>query len=108
MVDKLLNLGKSVGTIAIIFLSTKTLGASSTEYVFTAPPEVNRQIVKTPHSKIDYPLYECKSETVAKPEKATESTEATQVNHAVDIHDCNCQDCEDKLEESELDLADQP
>jgi hypothetical protein len=110
MVYKLLNIGKHAGAIrlrlgfaiAIIFLSTETLGASSTEYVFTAPPEVNRQIVEIPPSETDYPLYECGSEKVAKPETATKAT------NALDVRDCKCQDCEDTLEESELDPADQP
>jgi hypothetical protein len=105
MVYKLLNVGKHAGAIAIIFLSTKTLDASSTEYVFTAPPEVNRQIVEIPPSETDYPLYECKAEAVAKSETDTESTAAS---NALDIHDCNCQDCEHTLEESELDPAEQP
>jgi hypothetical protein len=103
MVYQLLHIGKPVGAIAIVFLSTVNLGASSKEYIFTAPPEINRQIVKTPPSKTDYPFYECNSETVAKPEKATEATEA---NQALEIHDCNCQDCEDTLEKSELDPVD--
>ncbi|MGL5835994.1 MAG: hypothetical protein ACRC1Z_22595 [Waterburya sp.] len=113
MLDKLLNNGKPLReirqplhlAIAIVFLSTNPLGASSKEYVFTAPPEVNRRIVKTPSSKTDYPLYECRSEAMVKPEKATEATE---VNHALDIHDCNDQDSEDKLEESELAPTEQP
>jgi hypothetical protein len=87
--------------IAVIFLSTKTLSASSTEYVFTAPPEVNRQIVEVPPSETDYPLYECSSEAISKLETATEA------NNALDTHDCNCQDCENTLEESELAPADQ-
>jgi len=107
MVYKLLNIGKHGGAIAVIFLSTKTLSASSTEYVFTAPPEVNRQIVEVPPSDTDYPLYECSSEAIAKPEAVTEATEATEVNNALDTHDCNCQDCENTLEESELAPADQ-
>lgn len=119
MVYKLLNIGKHAGAIrlrlgfaiAIIFLSTKTLGASATEYVFTAPPEVNRQIVEIPPSETEYPLYECSSEKVTKPETATEATDATDATEAknpLDGHDCNCQNCEDTLEESELDPADQP
>jgi hypothetical protein len=116
MVYKLLNIGKHAGAIrlrlgfaiAIIFLSTKTLDASSTEYVFTAPPEVNRQIVEIPPSETEYPLYECNSEVAAKSETATKATEATEAKNALDVHDCNCQDCEDTLEESELDPADQP
>lgn len=122
MVYQLLNIGKPVeeirrplrlAMIAMIFLSTNPLGTSATEYVFTAPPEVNRQIVKIPPSKTDYPLYECRSEAIAesaaqpiaKPEKATEATE---INHALDIHDCNDQDSENSPEESELAPADQP
>jgi hypothetical protein len=116
MVYKLLNIGKHTGAIrlrlgfaiAIIFLSTKTLGASATEYVFTAPPEVNRQIVEIPPSETEYPLYECSSEKVTKPETATEATDAIEAKNPLDGHDCNCQNCEDTLEESELDPADQP
>jgi hypothetical protein len=124
MVYKFLNLGKpleviwlrldvTVGfakpsAIAIVFLATINPGASSTEYVFTAPPEVNRQIVEIPASKTDYPLYECKSGTVAKSETSTKASEAQEAEDIMDIHDSNCTDCENTLEETELDSTEQP
>jgi hypothetical protein len=77
--------------IAITLLLTNTLAASATEYVFTAPPEVNRQIVEIPPARdTDYPLYECNAKTAA------------EADRALDAHDCSCTDCGDKLEEVEL------
>jgi hypothetical protein len=81
------------GAIAIILLLTNTLASSATEYVFTAPPEVNRQIVEIPARDTEYPLYECNAKTAAEEDKA------------LDAHDCSCIDCGDKLEESQLDQS---
>lgn len=88
----IVNIGKNFGAIAIfLLLTTNTLAASSTEYVFTAPPEVNRQIVeKIPARDTEYPLHECEAETV-------------ESDDIVDSHNCDCTDCKEKIEESQSD-----
>ncbi|NJK54728.1 MAG: hypothetical protein HC939_01540 [Pleurocapsa sp. SU_5_0] len=92
MVYQLFDIGKNSGAIAILLLlTTNTLAASSTEYVFTAPPEVNRQIVeKIPARDTEYPLHEC-------------NTETTESDDVVDSHNCECTDCKEKIEESQSD-----
>jgi hypothetical protein len=84
---------RNSGTISIILLLTNTLAASATEYVFTAPPEVNRQIVEIPARDTEYPLYECNAKTVA------------EADRALDAHDCSCTDCDNKLKQSQLDRS---
>lgn len=85
-------IGRSPRAIAIfLLLITNTLASASTEYVFTAPPEVDRQIVKkTLAPDTEYPLHECKTETAAS-------------DDVIDSHNCDCTDCEEKPEESEPD-----
>lgn len=100
MVYKLFNLGKNSGAIGcslrlaiaiFLLLTTNTLASSSTEYVFTAPPEVDRQLVKKiPARDTEYPLHECEAETV-------------ESEDAVDSHTCDCTDCEKKPEEFQPD-----
>lgn len=92
MVYQLLNIFKNTGVCAVILISTASPGMTSTEYVFTAPPEVNRKIVEIPSSNTDYPLYQC-------------ITDTTKEADALEAHDCKCPDCENKLEESELELS---
>ena len=91
MVNKLFNAGKSYGAIAIVFLLTNAGDCFATEYVFTAPPEVDREIVEIPASDTDYPLYECSNET------------SSEENDVLDSHDCICTDCEERLEDAGLD-----
>ena len=90
MVYKLFNIGKKAGAIAIVFLLTNILDCSSTEYVFTAPPEVDRKIQEIPKSESEYPLYECNEES------------ETEENDVLDSHDCTCTDCEEIPESDEL------
>jgi len=71
-------LGSSIA-IAIFLLLTNTDAGSSTEYVFTAPPEVDRSVVEIPKRETEYPLYECEQES----------------EDALDSHDCVCTDCEE-------------
>ena len=77
--------------IAVVLLLTNVARGSSTEYVFTAPPEVGKEVVEIPTSETEYPLYECDPESDEK----------------LDSHDCVCSDCEERLdsslEQSELD-----
>lgn len=72
-----------IGLVAIAMTPwSNTIDVRATEYVFTAPPEVDRQLEEIPASETEYPLYECNSETENKDE-------------ALDSHNCNCIDCED-------------
>lgn len=90
MVNQLFNLGRNSGAIAIFFLLINTLDSLATEYVFTAPPEVDRQIVDIPASDTEYPLYECSNES------------ADKQDDVLDAHDCVCTDCEERVEDSTL------
>ena len=76
---------KSSTAIAMFFLLASISKSLATEYVFTAPPEVEREVVEIPASDEEYPLYECDSKS----------------DDALDSHDCTCTDC-DKLEQSPL------
>ena len=73
--------------IAIVTWSQNLAEVGAQEYVFTAPPEVNRQLEEIPASEDEYPLYECDSES-------------TDSDEALESHDCNCTDCEDKAQEA--------
>ena len=77
-----------IGSMAIALApwSSDRVRANSTEYVFSAPPEVEREEVEIPASETDYPLYECNSESDAETETALDS------HH-----------CEDLAEDSESD-----
>jgi hypothetical protein len=92
MVYQLLTACRNSGVIAIILLLTNTLASSATEYVFTAPPEVNRNIVEIPTRDTEYPLSEC-------------NAEVTKSNDVVDSHNCICTDCEKKPEKSKPESA---
>ncbi len=100
MVYQLFNICKNSGAIGrspcfaiaiFLLLTTNTLASSSTEYVFTAPPEVDRQIVKKNYARdTEYPLHECEAETV-------------ESDDVIDSHNCDCTDCEKKPAESQRD-----
>lgn len=93
MVYKLINIGKigrNSGAIAIFFLFINALAGSSTEYVFTAPPESGSETREIPESQEEYPLYECQNES------------GTGENDVLDSHDCVCTDCEAIPTNSEL------
>ena len=94
MIYKLFDLGKKSGAIAIFFILINALDSSSTEYVFTAPPEVDHKIEEIPESQSEYPLYECDNES------------ETEENDVLDSHDCTCTDCEE-LTESNLQPQDE-
>ncbi|MDJ0567893.1 MAG: hypothetical protein QNJ53_02495 [Pleurocapsa sp. MO_192.B19] len=90
MIYKLFTTLKCYGAIVITLLTANAVSVNSTEYVFTAPPEVDNEIVEIPASETDYPLYECN------PESENKDTEA-----AKDSHNCDCADCEGMAEDSE-------
>jgi len=85
MVYKISNIWQSASAISIVLLLTNISKSSATEYVFTAPPEVKKELVEIPSSEEEYPLYEC------------ELVE----NDILDSHDCICTDCEDDPELAE-------
>lgn len=92
MVYRLFHLGKKLGAIIVSLFLINTLDCDATEYVFTAPPEVDRKMQEIPESESEYPLYECDNES------------ATAENDVLDVHDCTCNDCEELTEESEPEL----
>lgn len=87
MVYKLFTTCRYSGAIAIVLLLTNAADCWATEYVFTAPPEVDREVIEIPASDTEYPLYECENESEADPETA------------LDSHDCTCTDCELRQED---------
>lgn len=92
-----------IGSMAISITpwSLDRVRANPTEYIFTAPPEIDRELVEIPASETEYPLYECKTAS------SDADTEA-----ALDSHDCNCIDCEELAEDtqsnSQLTLQNKP
>lgn len=88
MVDKLFPTLKYSGIIAIALLTANMVQANPTEYVFSAPPEIDNELVEIPTSETDYPLYECNNEH--------EQTET-----AIDSHDCECIDCDNQAQDAE-------
>ncbi|MEL6929801.1 MAG: hypothetical protein AAFO95_14325 [Cyanobacteria bacterium J06600_6] len=89
MVNKLCNVLHKTSALTIIFLLANTLNTSATEYVFTAPPEVEKEAVEIPSSDEEYPLYECVSES----------------DDALDSHHCSCADCELELEPEQIEKS---
>ena len=83
-----------IGLVAIAMTPwSNRIDVEATEYVFTAPPEVDRQLEEIPASETEYPLYECNSESADKDE-------------ALDSHNCNCIDCEDTTQDSPSEASD--
>ena len=74
------------GAIALSLLFTSEVYSLPTEYVFTAPPEVDLELEEIPTQE-EYPLYECNAEL--------------EEDELFDSHNCSCVDCEDLAEESE-------
>lgn len=74
------------GVVAFSLLSTTKVFSLPTEYVFTAPPEVDLKIEEIPTQE-EYPLYECSGEL--------------DEDEVFDSHNCGCIDCEDLTEESQ-------
>lgn len=90
MINKLFNILRCSGVIAITLLNVKTMRADTTEYVFSAPPEIDNEIEEEiPAQETDYPFYECEQEA------------DNQTNEGLrDSHDCVCEDCEERVEET--------
>lgn len=96
MIDRLFTALKCSGTIAVILFTVKANRANSTEYVFSAPPEIDNNVVEEIPAKEDYPLYECNVETSETGETETVDDDN---NTKIDSHDCDCIDCEETTQE---------
>ena len=93
MINKLFVILKYSGIITITFLNVRTIRADTTEYVFSAPPEVDNEVVEEiPEQETEYPFYECEKEAENKTEEGLR-----------DSHDCVCVDCEDEVGETQDD-----
>lgn len=66
--------------IAIAPWSINRVRANPTEYVFSAPSEVDREEVEIPANETDYPLYECNSES-----SDTDTETALNSHHCEDL-----------------------
>ena len=82
---KLLTILTKFGAVFLSLLFTSKVSSLPTEYVFTAPPEVDLELEEIPTQE-EYPLYECNSELE---------------DEVFDSHNCGCIDCDDLAEESE-------
>ncbi len=83
MVYKLLTGLQGSGMITLALLTTNTVQANPREYIFSAPPESNQELVEIPTRETEYPFYECTSET-----------ENNHEGVLIDSHNCDCVDCE--------------
>lgn len=94
MINQLFATLKYTGAIAIALLNISIIRVNATEYVFSAPPEVDKQMKEIPTQEEEYPLYECESESTGHGE-----------NELRDSHDCVCvEDCEEyELEAEKID-----
>ena len=81
---KLLTILTKFGAVFLSLLFTSKVSSLPTEYVFTAPPEVDLELEEIPTQE-EYPLYECNSELE---------------DEVFDSHNCGCIDCDDLAEES--------
>ena len=72
------------GVIVLNLLFTAKAYSLPTEYVFTAPPEVDLELEEIP-TQDEYPLYECSNEI--------------EDEEVLDSHNCSCVDCEDTVSE---------
>ena len=91
MVHQLFATVRSSLAIATFLLLTNKGQCLSSEYIFTAPPEVDREVLEIPASETEYPLYECESET------------ETESQTALHSHACSCIDCREVTQDSESD-----
>ena len=98
MINKLPAALKYSGTMAVILMTVIANQANSTEYVFSAPPEVDNNIVEEiPAQEADYPFYDCNTET-----SEHETTEVNEENdNRIDSHNCDCIDCEEATSEEQ-------
>ena len=74
--------------IALSLLLASKVSSLPTEYVFTAPPEVDLELEEIP-TREEYPLYECSNDV--------------EDEEVLDSHNCSCIDCEDTVRESKED-----
>ena len=90
MINKVFDILRCSGVIAITLLNVKAIRADTTEYVFSAPPEIDNQIEEEiPAQETEYPFYECEQEADNPNDQGLR-----------DSHDCVCQDCEERVEET--------
>lgn len=98
MINKLFTILKFsvIQAITISMAQVVPVPTLATEYVFSAPPEVDNNVVEEiPTQEADYPLYECEqaSETEAETDEDN--------NTKIDSHNCECIDCEEVSQEEE-------
>ena len=99
MIDKLFAALKCSGAITIIILTVKAGRANSTEYVFSAPPEVDNKVVEEiPTQEEEYPFYECDEEALHGEdlEKNQESDDK------IDSHECEEELTQEAEEQKQL------
>lgn len=90
MIYKLLTALKYSGAIVTLIAIAFPVRVNSTEYVFSAPPEVGEETVEIPIQETDYPFYECDREiSEAEAESIPEESE----QNKIDSHNCDCEDC---------------
>ncbi|MCC0176407.1 hypothetical protein I4641_05375 [Waterburya agarophytonicola K14] len=85
MINRLFTTLKCSGTLTIVLFAVRAFPANSTEYVFSAPPEVDNEVIEIREQAEDYPFYECDRE-ISDPE-AKEKSEDTEAE--IDSHDCD-------------------
>ena len=99
MINQLFTALKYSGTITLTLFTIRAAQANATEYVFSAPPEIDNNVVQEiPAQEVDYPLYECASETS---EIDAEEPENEESIAKIDSHNCECIDCEETFPEVE-------
>ena len=101
MVHKLLaGFLKCSGALALMLVTANAGLTNSTEYVFSAPPEVDNELADIPTSETDYPLYECNTEQIPAEEKAQAEETVSAEEKVIDSHNCECVDCDNATQNS--------
>lgn len=96
--DKLFTALKYSGTMTVSILIVQANQAKATEYVFSAPPEVDNNIVEEiPAQEADYPFYDCDTQALKQEEAEVTEDDDTKI----DSHDCDCVDCEETTLQNE-------
>ena len=90
MTNQLFNTFKRLLAIAILLFTGRMISANATEYVFSAPPEVDNGIAEEiPTQEEDYPFIECDEKTSEQREVEIETeTETKDSDDKIDSHDC--------------------
>jgi len=90
MTNQLFNTFKRSLAIAILLFTARMISVNATEYVFSAPPEVDNGIAEEiPTQEEDYPFIECDEKISEQSEVETETeTETKDSNDKIDSHDC--------------------